>query len=358
MGMKLDMAAFFNSRIRSKLAFLPGRGKCHPIGVDISNGVLKLAQLASNPKGTVLVAADSRNCPEQIEPGSAEWQRWTINAISELTANGRFRGKNAAAAVAPGDVFIDHIRIPPSAEGPANTKTAGKKRHSEQLLQNSIVSKIKQKLPFEAEQAMIKYIPTEDDNAVAVATERKKIDRHLAIYERANLHISSITVWPLALVNTYVQFFGRRKSDIDAVVMLLDMEPERTNVVICRHKNLLFACSIFMGTSQLGAVADKSGSAARNDEMTARLVLELTGCRRHFSSIYKKARLERLIFLSGRSADRNICTAIAKQMELPAQMGDCLAAVRMPALADANGPDIDRRQCQINWATAFGLGLS
>jgi len=358
LGMKLDMAALFNSRIRSKLAFLPGRGKCYPIGVDISDGALKLAQLANNPKGAVLVAADSRNCPEQIEPGSAEWQRWAISAISELTANGRFRGKNAAAAVAPGDVFIDHIRMPPSAESPANDKTTGKRRRFEQSLHNSIVSKIKQKLPFEAEQAMIKYIPTEDDNAIAIATERKKIDRHLAIYERANLQISSITVWPLALTNTYVQFFGRRKSDIDAVVMLLDMEPGRTNVVICRHKKPLFACSISIGTGRLGAVADKSGSTAQNDEMTARLALELTGCRRHFSSIYKKARLERLIFLSGRLADRNIYTAIAKQLELPAQMGDCLAAVRMPASAEADGPDIDRRQCQINWATAFGLSLS
>ncbi len=358
MGMELNMAAFFKDRICSKLALLRGRGKWCPIGVDIADDAVKVVQLANNGKGAVLLAADSRNCPEQIKPGSTEWQRWAISAISELTANGRFRGKSVAAAIAPRDVFIDHIRMPPSPEGSANTRTGGTKQHSEQMQQNFIVSKIKQKLPFEADQAMIKYIPTEDDNAIVIATERKKIDRHLAIYERANLQISSISVWPMAITNTYVKFFGRRKSDIEAVVMLLDMEPARTNMVICRHVNLLFAHSISIGTNQLGADSDESSSGKQNDEMTARLILELTGCRRHFSSMYRKARIERLIFLSDHFADKIVCTAIAKQLELPAQMGDCLAAVRIPESTNANGPGIDRRECQINWATAFGLGLS
>jgi hypothetical protein len=70
-----------------------------------------------------------------------------------------------------------------------------------------------------------------------------------------------------------------------------------------------------------------------------------------------------LIFLSNRAADRNIYEKIAQKLEMPAQIGDCLAAVNMN---DASGNDkeqqsgnpIDRRDCQMNWSVAFGLSLS
>jgi hypothetical protein len=59
---------------------------------------------------------------------------------------------------------------------------------------------------------------------------------------------------------------------------------------------------------------------------------------------------------------------IAKQMEMPAQIGDCLAAVNIPDNCHLKkksegdkkqmGGPVDRRDCQVNWAVAFGLSLS
>jgi len=320
--------------------------KNHPyaIGVDIGDDGLKLAQLASNGKGISLIAGSNENRPQDVSPGTADWQRWTIETIRQLTANGDFRGREVIAAIPASEVFIDHIKMP---------KTGDDK------LDDAIFSKIRQKLPFEPvkDNTMIKYIPMEEDNVLVMATERKIIDRHLAIYEQANLQIKSIGVWPVALANCYASFFGRRKSDIEAVVMLLDIEPNYTNVVICRHRNLLFAHSISIGARHL------------NDEsVAARLVLELTNCRRQFGSMLHNSQIERLIFLSGRAVDRDVCAAIAKQLEMPAQIGDCLMAVEMDGhhqfAGDSKhenerlGTPIDRRDCHTNWATAFGLSLS
>ena len=91
--------------------------------------------------------------------------------------------------------------------------------------------KIRQKLPFDATDAIIKYIPAEDDNIVVIATDRQKIEIHLAIYERTPLSVKSIAVWPLALANCYAKFFGRRNSDLASVVMLVDVGPKSINVV-------------------------------------------------------------------------------------------------------------------------------
>ena len=310
----------------------------YPIGMDIGYDSLKLVQLGNNGKGISLIAGGSKNRPAHVEPGSANWQKWAIEAIRELSNCGKFRGREVIATIPANEVFIEHIKMPKIKEEPG----------SDDKLQDALLPKIKQKLPFEPDDAMIKYIPAEEDNVLVIAAERKKINRHLAIYEKAQLAIKSITVWPTALANSYAEFFGRRKTDIEAIVMLLDIEVNCTNVVICRAKTPLFARSIPIGASQLGA------SQAADETMT-RLILELTGCRRQFSSMHRKAQAERLIFLSGRAVDKGICTTIAKQLEMPAQMGDCLAAVEMVSPYDSG---IDRRGCQINWATAFGLGLS
>ena len=130
--------------------------------------------------------------------------------------------------------------------------------------------------------------------------------------------------------------------------MLLDIGAGYTNVVVCRHKNLLFARSIPIGSEQLST-----------EKMATRLVLELTSCTRYFGSMYRKVQIERLIFFSGSlctEGGKNMCTTIAKQLGMPAQRGNCLTAVEMSPQMNSFG--VDRRECHDNWATAFGLSLS
>ncbi len=326
----------------------------YSIGVDISDDNLKIVQLGNNGNGISLIDGGIETLPENVKPGSGEWQKWAIEAIRRLIANGNFQGRDIIAAIPAGEVFIDHIRMTGINDGSQNAKKsvwgAGDK------LADTIFSKVKQKLPFEPvkENTMIKYISTEDDNVLVMATERKIIDRHLAIYENADLKIKSIGVWPAALTNIYVRFFGRRKTDIEAIVMLTCIEANCTNVVICRHKNLLFARSISIGTKQLD-----------DEKMVTRLALELTACKRQFCSMHRNAQIERLVFFSSQAVDRDMCTTIARQLEMPAQIGDCLAAVE---ITDPRRLGIDRRtpvptgtspqKQQVNWATAFGLSLS
>ena len=324
------------------------KNRAYAIGVDIGDDSLKLAQLANNGKGVSLIAGRSERRPESVKPGSAAWQRWAVEAIREATANRIFCGKSVIAAIPASDVFIDHIKVgtPFNSKRQNNPPQADLSKMDDDKLSRTAFSKIRQKLPFEPDDAMIKYIPVEGDNVLVMATERRIIDRHLAIYEKAGLAIKSIGAWPMALANCYTRFFGKRKFDLEAIVMLLDIEANCTNLIICRHKHPLFACSIPIGAKQL-----------HDERIVTSLVLELTACRRRFVSIHPNAQIQRLIFLSGPAVDANIYTAIAKQMEIQAQVGDCLAAVEIPNPYRAG---IDRRNSdkKVNWATAFGLSLS
>jgi Tfp pilus assembly PilM family ATPase len=308
-----------------------GKKNSYLIGVDLGNDCLKLAQLANGSEDTVLIAGQYVNRPADVLPGTARWQRWAIDVMRETAHEGHFKGKEVVAALPANEVFIDHIHWPKKFDG---------------KIEDAIFAKIKQKLPFEPleKNTMIKYIPAEQDNVIVLATERTLIDRHLAIYERAGMTLKSIGVWPVALAACYARFFGRRKTDLDAIVMLLDIQPDCTNAVISRHKNPLYACSVPVGTKQL-----------KDEKLTGRLVMELTACRREFLSLYKGMQIERLIFLSGLSVEPDIYRTIAKQLEVQAQMGDCMAAVQM---GDPDRFGLERRNGTVGWALAFGLSLS
>jgi len=329
----LSSCIFYNTGVFGK------RGR---IGVDMGDDVLKMVQLADNGKTAALIAAGSEDRPANVKPGSGDWQKWAVEAIKRLTANGKFRGRDVIAAIPASEVFIEHIKMRTAICDRLQTGASVSEINDDKL-RDAILSKIKQKLPVEPAEAVIKCIPTKEDNVLVIATERRIIDKHLAVYEKANLRINSIGVWPIALVNIYTRFFGRRKSDIEAIVMLVCIETNCTNVVICRHKELLFARSISIGARQLDS-----------EETAAKLTLELSACRRQFSEMNNNPQIERLIFLSGRAVDTNLCITIAKQLQMPAQMGDCLAAVEV---ANPSESGIDRRGCQVNWATAFGLSL-
>lgn len=319
------------------------RNRPYAIGVDAGNDSLKLVQLAHSARGAALLAGKCEDRPEDVQPGSANWQRWSIVAMREAIATGRFHGKEAIAAMPASEVFVDNIKIEAPFRNGSQNRSQTQKGTGDKL-PRAISSRIEQRLPFGIDEAVVKYIPTEQDNALVMATERKIIDRHLAMYERAGLVVRSIAVWPMALTNCYTTFFGRRKTDLQAVVMLLDTQAGSTNVVICRHKNVMFASSIPIGAKQL-----------YDEKMVTRLVLELTAFRRRFASIYRNAQIERLIFLSGPAVDADTYINIAKQMEVQAQMGDCMAAVEV---ANPYRAGINKRISHLNWATAFGLSLS
>lgn len=307
-----------------------GKNHIHEIGVDISRDGLRLAQLANYGTGVALIAGSCECRPADLEPGSVQWQRWVVDRLHSLVSNGSFRGRSAKVALPSGDVYVESVKMP---------------KKPESKLEDALFARIKQHMPSGCtkESTLIKYITTGEDNALVMASDRETINRYLAVYEKAGLDIRAIGVWPEALVSCYATFFGRRKSDLDAVVLLLNIEAKHTNLVISRHVNILYARSIPIG-----------GETLTDEKAINRLVLEVTACRRDFVSMCSESTISRLIFLSGPIVETQIYSDIARQLEVQAQIGDCLVAVEM---SDPMCQELDRRDMHVNWATAFGLSL-
>jgi Tfp pilus assembly PilM family ATPase len=297
----------------------------YPIGVEFSGRSIKLAQLCKNKNGLSLIASQREELPADIVPGSSDWQKWAIDAVKKSSSS--FVGKNVIAAMLQHEVFINHVKI---------------QKSKDENLHEAIISRVKNKLPFAPEKAILKHIQGNEEHYLVIASEKEKINRHLAIFENANLSINSIGVWPTAIANCYVHFFGRRQSDINAVVMLLNIETYNVNVVICCHKNVLLARSIAIAADEL-----------TDSDKVSKLVSELTSCNQYFDSVWGKSSIERVVFLCGSTFDQEICRTIAKQLKMPAQIGNCLAAVNVKN----SQTQIDRRSDNFNWTITFGLSL-
>ena len=301
----------------------------YPIGMDMGDDALTLVQMVDNKNAIRPLAFDSIEYPVAIKSGSVLWQRWAIEVIAKTVAHGRFQGKKVIAAMPPREVFIDTIKMP---------------RTTEDELQNAILDYLGPKLRITPDNILIKHFKTDSENLLVMATDKTKLYRHLAIYEKAHLKVVSISVWPMAVLKAYERIWAKHMDQDDNPVMLLDIGKSCTNIVICNSANLYFAHSAPVGAKNL-----------ETDRMVDLLNSETDMCRARFRSLYKKPSVNHIIFVSGHTVDKEIYTKIARRAKMSAQIGDCLDAVR------ATRPDPDSpatHALYATWMTAMGLSLS
>ncbi|MHC5082916.1 MAG: pilus assembly protein PilM, partial [Planctomycetota bacterium] len=276
--------------------------------------------------------------PDQIQTRSPEWQHWAVDAIKEIYREGSFKGKGIVTALPSDDLFIDPIKVPRSALD---------------RLDQIVPQKIQKRLPFGPENALFQHVvvetkeeSTSEVDVLAMATNREAINRHLAIFERTGLDVAGISIWPTAMIKSFTSFFCRRSSEQDKIAILLDVGTNHSNVVITRGDNLLFARVMAIGFTQL-----------EQGQMVQRLFSEIDACVRYFENGSGSMLIERMVFLAGGGTNRNLVDKVAElaqKMQVPAQMGDVLSAIEIN-----KGPDciMDRRNSNVDWATAFGLSL-
>lgn len=307
------------------------------IGIDLGSSYLKMAQLSVEDRSLSLVEAGCEKIPDQIKFGTPDWQKWSVRTIKKILSQGKFRTRNAISTMSSDDIFIEHVKI----------------SKNEKNIEQAAFEAIKKKLPFSPNDAMVQCVCNEISNerpkrdVLVMAADKVKVQRHLAIFEKAGLNLKSMSVWPLAITKAYTNFFARRAADAEVVALLVDIGANHSNIIIVKHDNLLFARVVGLGFNQL--TTDAAGE---------NLLSELVACTRYFESMETGLEIGKLLLLSGRNIDKSVCEKVAilaRQMHIPAQIGDVLSAVEVD---ETNELLIDRRGSRQGWTTAFGLSLS
>jgi len=294
----------------------------------MGDDALTLVQMEKDTNGVGLFAADRIEYPADMRPGSVAWAQWAVEAIARSVAHGRFQGKKVIAAQPARDVFVDTIKMPELAEGE---------------LEDAIINRLMLEFKIDPEKALIRHVRNDGENVFVMASDRTKLCQHLAVYEKAQLKVKAMSVWPMAALGAYTNLWANHVGQGNPV-MLLDIGRRSTRIVICDGANLYIAHASSVGVKDL-----------RSDGMVDLLGSEMDMCRAKFQTTYKRPDVNRIIFVSGHSVDKKIYTAIAKQAQMPSQIGDCLDAVRTRR---SGSVDPMKHAPHANWITAVGLSLS
>ncbi|MFA6133122.1 MAG: pilus assembly protein PilM [Phycisphaerae bacterium] len=352
------------------------RGKSLPIGLDMGNSAIKMAQLKQVESNFELLAADLIEVPRASRGDLKARMAFAASALGRMMARNAFAGQKCVLSLPAEATFVHHLRIPkvpsdqiPSAAGP----------------------ELSGKLPFAPTDAVIRYLVAGDifsdgepkQEVIVVAVERAVVDAYLDMATRAKLDVIGVDIEPCAVVECFARVF-RRAGDAACTTLFMDIGAVSTQFVLACGQKIVFARNLAAGGEQIDQalahemkipveaahalradlLTGKSNNPQAEDELyrllegTIRGISEeMTQCLRYYESIFRNQAVERAIFVGGQAYDKRLCQAIAQRLNLPAQIGDPLVRV---SRADGAGVNlgIDWRQPQPAWAVAVGLSLS
>jgi type IV pilus assembly protein PilM len=297
--------------------------------------------------------------------------------LGNLVKANTFKGRQCVLSLPAEPVFVQHVKI---AKLPAEDTTAAVRRE------------LQGKLPFALDQAIIRHILAGDiygdgeprQEVVTVSTSRDTLDNHLGMARSAKLDVVGVNVECCALVECFGRMF-RRAADASRTILYMDIGAASTQVVLSHGSRLVFARNLPIGGDRFDLAVTEGmrvpveqaremrrglsqntvdgteegpGDAIYNflDKPISSLVEEVTQCLRYYESVFRNQAIERAIFLGGQAYDKRLCQTIARQLNLPAQIGDPLLRTKRVEGAGLQ-LGLDRREPQPDWAVAVGLSL-
>jgi type IV pilus assembly protein PilM len=345
-----------------------------PIGVDFGSSRIKLAQLRFSGETVELLAAGSAEVPASKTATPSQRIEMLSQALRGVVRSSPFKGNRSILCIPARDTFVHQAKIP---------KLTPEATHA------AVLAELRDKLPYPVEQAVVQEIVAGDvkrdgeqrREVIITAVSQKTLEAYLGVAERAKLDVIGVNIEACAVVECFSRLF-RRSTDSARTIMYIDLGAFSTQVVLAHGNDVAFLRNLSTGGSQMDEAVAKGlriglsqaramrrdlqkneESGAAHDELYHLLdgsldsmADELTQCLRYYESVFRNRSVERVIFVGGQAHDKRLCQALARRLNLPAQVGDPLLHVSRVAGAGLE-IGLDRRQPNPDWAVAIGLSL-
>ena len=213
--------------------------KCNPIGVDFGSDCLRLAQLQASGADYRMIAAATADVPTTARHDPGARLNFFVEAIRDLLAAGKFRGRQAVLGLPASTMFIQHLRMP---------------KLDPDAMKKALPWELRGKLPIDPSHAFIRHVVAGDvyegqepkSEVVVMAASKESVNQYLAAAARAKLDVIGMNVEPKALIDCFTQIY-RRKSDEGVINCFVDIGCVATRAVIAEGETMLFARTIPVG---------------------------------------------------------------------------------------------------------------
>ncbi len=381
------------------------RNKVYPIGIDLGSSSLKMVQLRATESGLGLVAAGKMDVPHGMQDEPAQLQEWYIRNIKDLLASKPFKGKRVVTCLPARDMLVQHMRIA---------------KMDEAQTEKALPWEARDKVPFDISQALLRHIIAGEiyegneckQEVILMAASREAVQKHLYLIERTKVEIDYVNVEPCALVSCFAHLVEENK-DKQSAVMFIDLGHICTKVVVSHGTKIVFSRNVRiaaenirrslcdkLGLDYLQAVhfhknqspglsgpkspspfasareAGQAGCAVATDpaELSPAVISrqsmvdeiitqtldclseEIRGCIRYHDLIFGNDPVRKVVFLGGQSKNKMLSQKLARNLGLPAQLGDPLVRID-PQSRTGSHSDVPPGETHSDWAVAFGLSL-
>jgi len=219
------------------------RNKCSPIALDIGTDSIKMLQVQQAGRNLGVCACGRRRVPESAGQDPKQRSELIVKAVRDMLRNEGFRGQKVISSLSCSQVQIKNVRLP---------------QMPEDELSEAVKWEAKERFNFEVGSDRLKYLNagevrsgTETRNEIIMmAVPSETIDKHLEILDALRLRPEQIDAEPVALFRVFERLL-RRRSDEQAVSVIVDVGLSATRVVIARGRRIVFIKSIDIGGRRL-----------------------------------------------------------------------------------------------------------
>lgn len=346
--------------------------KTLPIGIDLGTSSIKLAQLQADGEAINLIAAASVQIPSTIPKDIAGHLDFLNETVGRLIREHPFLNRSCILSLPAEATSVRHLKLP---------------KMSPQETAKALQWELAGKLPYPIEESVVRYVPAgetlcEGENRqelIAVCVPRCTVHACIGLARANKLDLAGINIEPFAIAECFNRLF-RRAADLARTILFIDIGAASTQVVMTHGNKVAFTRNLCWGGENIDQALGEQMNLApaeanrlrrsvegkadspdieteiyrRLDAPVENLAQELTQCLRYYESVFRNQTVGRAIFLGGQAYDKRLCQAIARRINLPAQIGDPLLRVKR---LDGAGMEMDRREPQPDWAVAVGLSL-
>lgn len=339
----------------------------NPIGIDLSDGRLRAAQLELLDDGVALVDQVAYDAAVSSDEDLRE-------GIARMLAEHQFQGTHVATSVPSSQLLIHHVRL----QGTPQAKAG-------QAVQDEVAAR----LGKDAAGAVVRTIEVATGNGrdatsdyIAFVTSREVVEQHLRVAEKLGLQVVGISALPLAIGHAF-SYLGRQEDQAGLTYLVVHFDTKVTHLVILHEGELRFARSIPLGVYDILEAAAQAGgveAATMRDDLQYRIthpdgpaeavqslpyelagrvvddyVEEIVSCLGYFAATVSPRCIDKVVFAGEMANDYDFCQLVASRIGLPARVGDALEGVQVPV--DDETPHTDPRRPHPELAVAVGLSL-
>ncbi len=354
-----------------------------PIAIDFGSSSVKLLQITPGDRPSILGAVGLR-IPDEIRADQDLRIDYFEKQLPRMLRKGGFKGRRVVCSIPGNDTLVQHMQIS-AADGTDEEETVKMQLANQQKVSpHTMVVRTYHVAELNREGESLSEV-------ICFAIPRDAVMRYVELLSKCKLETVGVHSEVIGIIRAF-DHLQPPPGKASQTTLYVDIGWASTKVAIAHDVQLVFARCIQTGGRHLderlaerlgcdvataraqriseqvlaagdgkgggkgGGTATQAPPDAEVIEIANSIVDELSMCVRYHQSLFRDRKIDQIVFLGGEARNIALCQTIAKELHLPAQLGDPLT--RFESKRSLRTPGLALGQPQPGWAVPCGLCIA